>query len=572
MGNVYVDFSASNDGDGSTHTQAASPGGAGAYNTLASKTFSSGDKVWIRRQSWTRTATFTFNQAGVTYIGWPKSGDPYYSTRPSGAQAAWDGDSADYATITCTASVTTALVAVATSTGQEFHRHKILQGITAGGSIDAVALSIAADFFACWIENANNGSGTTTPRALSYSGTGHAKLHDCTLRHSGTASGSGTGQGAPVYNSGSGVLELIGCAVEQTNTSWNPTSSLAGMVVNNSASGTIFLIDTTVESSATNYAGKSNSNGLVNAATGGAAVFLRNVAIATDSTAQSCSLNSIGAAILDGLEVTFDPVCYVRIASNGARLGIASFQQAVAVSSGYAIDLTGSGITLSGRDLDFASGNGSGDLNPGGSGGNLVLLQDVVFASATPLGAAPGNFRGVFCADFGGTVGLWKFYGPNGTVQSSNVARDAGEAFSLKFDMDSGTAGDALWRALLQTFPGFETIWVTVPSGSHTITVYGAHKGYGATPPNASEVWVDADFLADGSGARREFATSRDSAMVPAALASDASSWTGDSGLTSFKLELAVTAGQDGLVPVRFHSIKRTPSAYFYLDPKAIVS
>src|SRR5262249_34973896 len=99
MADRFYDASASNDGDGTAFGQAGSPGAAGAYNTLASKSFSSGDKVWCRRQSKTITSQLTLSSDGAIFIGWPKSGDINYSTRPSAAQASWDGDSADYCEI-----------------------------------------------------------------------------------------------------------------------------------------------------------------------------------------------------------------------------------------------------------------------------------------------------------------------------------------------------------------------------------------------------------------------------------------------------------------------------------------
>lgn len=571
MTDIYVDFSATNDGDGSTHSQAASPGGVGAYNTLASKTFASGDKVWLRRKTKTVTATHTFNQAGVLYIGWPKSGDLYYSTRPSGAQGSWDGDSADYAEIKCTATVTTTLIAIATNTGQEFHRLQFTQGITTSGSINTLDLSIAATFYNCYLENQNNSAGGGTPKVLNYTATGRSQFTGTTLLYSGSCSSSGVAAGASAYLNSTGTLELISCSLTQSNTSWNPTVSSAGMVFVGAA-GVLYLVGCTVASSSTNYAGKTNGNGLVAASATASTIVLIESSISTDSTGQSCNLRVAQNVSLVAVRLSMPKVCYTSIACDGARLHFSQYTQTVAVTSGYSLDITGAGNTITGNNLTFFSGNGSGDVQLTGASNNPVYFQNVVFASSTPFGASPGVFPGVWCADFGGTVGLWKFYGPNGTVTSNNVARTGGETFSLKYDMDSGTAGDPLWRHLMPQFPGFDTIWVSVPGSSSTITVYGAHKGYGGTPPDASDIWIGADYLDQASGGRRAFASSRDGNAIPAALTSDASSWTGDTGLTSFKLTLTFTPGQSGLVPVRIYTKKRTASAYFYIDPKPVVS
>lgn len=563
MTDYYVDFSAVNDGDGSTYTQAAIPGGAGAYNTLASKTFASADNVWLRRKSKTVTATHTFNQAGVIYIGWPKSGDPKYATRPSGAQATWDGDSADFAEIKCTATVTTTLISVATAAAQEFHGLQFTMAITTSTAVDAVQVAIGANFYRCKFESQNNAS-SSARYALQVTATGLCKFSGCIFLYSGTSTGSTSA--TAFYLNTAGTVECVSCTFSQTSTSWTGTGAFMGLFAQNGTTGLAYMIGCTFSAASTNFAG---TTGVINlAGTFGALFYWQDCSV---TIAAGRSLNGGANHAIHGVRISFPAVKEINLLGSATYLHISSFVQTIA--STFGIILGGSNMLIVGNNITFNAGNSSGDVDLGSlAKTNRCLFQNTTFANATPFGATPGEIGGVWSVDHGGTNGLWKFYGKSGTATSNNVARVTGESFSIKYDMDSGSPGDALWRGLQPTLPGLETIWVAVPGSASTVTVYGAYKGYGGTPPDASDIWLALDYFDQASGARRAFASSRDDTMIPAALTSDSSSWTGDTGLTSFKLELTFTPGQSGMVPVRVYTKKRTASAYFYIDPKPIVT
>jgi hypothetical protein len=96
MADIYIDFSATNDGDGTSPTQAASPGGVGAYNTPVGKDFGTGNQVWFRRNTSSEIAAWTIGGSYTCdFISWPKSGGYFYDSRPSAARALWDGDADD---------------------------------------------------------------------------------------------------------------------------------------------------------------------------------------------------------------------------------------------------------------------------------------------------------------------------------------------------------------------------------------------------------------------------------------------------------------------------------------------
>lgn len=103
MADIFIDYSATFDGDGTTAAQAASNGAVGAFNLAGGNTYTANDKIWIRRHDDdTKLETVkTDLVAGLWVIGWPNTYDREYANRPaSGTSNGWDGDGAGYARIT----------------------------------------------------------------------------------------------------------------------------------------------------------------------------------------------------------------------------------------------------------------------------------------------------------------------------------------------------------------------------------------------------------------------------------------------------------------------------------------
>jgi len=108
-------------------------------------------------------------------------------------------------------------------------------------------------------------------------------------------------------------------------------------------------------------------------------------------------------------------------------------------------------------------------------------------------------------------------------------------------------------------------MWLSLPSGASTITIYGAHKNFSSI--TASDIWAELQY--------RD--SSDDTQMVStfdygASLTSDASTWNNDSGLTGFKLVLSVTLSAAQVVPLRIYGSKYTATAYAYIDPLPVVT
>lgn len=544
MANWFVDFSAANDGDGTAFNQASGGGASGAYNTLASKTFASGDLVWIRRKSITITSLLTLNQGGTTYIGWPESGDTYFLTRPSAAQASWDADATGYAEINTTTSLAV-MVSINASTNttvaQEFHRMKFFHNNTTVAALDCVAVSSLANFYACYWDHKGGATGGVANRVIHMAAA--CSFTNCTATYTGV----GTANAIT-------VLSWSATTFPTTFTGCTLTTSGPAFVISNPGVG--YFINCTISNAA-------NSTRSLVIIAGAGFLYLYNCTLTFASTSVSVIDATGTTGKIIGIKLT---ISGRRISlPNGSMLHISSFTQ-TASSSDYAI-VPNTGSVIAGENFSFVSGNTTGDLGPGI--GSAYYLKNCTFTHASPVGAANGNFLGAWILDHGGTVGAFRYIGPRGEVTTEAVKRERGERTTLKFNMNSGTGGtDPFWRQLPFIIPGMESILVHLPAYQSTITIYGAHKGYSSDPPLADDLWFDTDYISSTTGTTRTYASSK----TTGSMTSDDSVWTGDTSLTQFKLSVTVTPGQACLCPIRLFFIKRVASAYLYIDPRPVVS
>lgn len=119
-------------------------------------------------------------------------------------------------------------------------------------------------------------------------------------------------------------------------------------------------------------------------------------------------------------------------------------------------------------------------------------------------------------------------------------------------------------------FP-FECMPITVWNetvGSVTVTVHGIW-GDGAVPDN-NEIWMEVEYLDDGSSPQGSFATSglADFLATATAHAADTSTWGGST--TDFKMEVTITPALKG--PFTIYVKAAAASATFYIDPKPVLS
>lgn len=551
MANKYVDLSATNNGDGTTAAQAGSPGGVGAWNSLATMLtgVSSGDVVYIRRVVATSTlGSSSTLVGGVTYQGWPKSGDSLYSGRPaSGTSEGWDADGGDYPEWTYTSSAASLL---ATTSNITMNRLKVKNSASSGSpTCFSHTAGSGLSVTNCYFQNTDTSASPTHTCVKANGGAGvTASYINCTIDINKTNDTT-----SAVLQIGSlaqfvGLTVLIGTA--------SHTTSSYPITIGSNGAGTS-MIGTTV--TVTTVAGSAEP---VMSVVGNC--FIKNFAIshttrtATTSSTPWLAVSTGHGCVIQGLSCTYG-TC-VTIAGTGHEIEIMNWTQRGAVTAG-GVQFTAAGSTVFLGGVTFVSGNTSGDVAfSSAAGQNTVLARGTVFVTG-PVWAGNNGSR-VYSFDHNQTANNLKMSFYNGNIVASVVARSGGEAFSLQASPTDATTG--LYPLSVVSPRGRESIWLALSSGARTVTLYFACKNLS---PTRSDVWVEAEY-ADGSN--KPVIVS--SYSYGTALTSDSSTWTGDSGLTIFKIVLSFTLPSAQAVPIRIFFGKYAASAYCYVDPKPEVT
>ncbi|RKZ99076.1 MAG: hypothetical protein DRQ46_00170 [Gammaproteobacteria bacterium] len=540
MANQYVDQSASNNGDGTSYVQAPAPGGVGAFNTFKTN-FGAGNNVWIRRTSKAYTSSITqLNDAATKYIGWPKPGDDHYSSRPVAAQAAWDGDVADYAEATFASSYTH-YMQMNGSGGAEYHRLRGYNSVTSGGTSMGIYISIAS-IVAKYCEGQADMSASTTEGRGIYVHAANVGLFGCT----GTARSNSTVGGGIKFSSSSDGSFAYDCEGIKT------AGQAAGIYIDED----VMLV-------------RCKGVGTI-----GYGIHATAATTPSDASLIDCeavSTDNFAFYVDTHLRAVINMDCSAgggfKIAAN-ATIGICTFKRINQTVSGLNAGievLTDYLPYVYAQNVSFSAGNTVADIVTDKN--TRIVLRNAVFASATSVSG--DDHQGIFSSDHNGVKGAWKTWQSRGEAElQTGVSRTGGHSGSIKMLNDVATA--PLIEPLLEIgTQGMETVILPLKAGSNTITVYGAMKSYTADPTQ-DELFFELDYLNNGGDVNREQETTRD--PDGAALTADASVWTGDSGLTGFKLTMTITVGQDCLAPLRITLNKQDNAGYLYIDPLAEVA
>lgn len=542
MATYYVDFSATNNGDGSAYTQAASGGAVGAFNTIFSLTLTSGDIVWMRRvaKSAAFTSTQTLAYAGVTFIGWPESGDDFYSTRPSPPQTTWDADAGNYATFTLNTASTNLTINAASML---IYR---LQVLCTSASASALSFGTVSGntFKNCWF--ANNQSVTVS--LISITNATNTEFDNCEFS-------------VTTYNNSSSAIfsslttcAINNCQIDITNLNGTSSASLIQMSTSSVIRNLTFNVGTMNSSATLIFIFISNTgNTIINC----------TITVTTNTATGNATVLQINTG--ENSNIVRNLNCNVGynfvISGSGNDIQVNKWTQTTANTTG-AIQVSGSGNTLVFNNTTFKSGNTSGDIDITGAG-NTIVTRNATYANTPFFRQSADLGNRWFSFDDGGTANLWKSATFSGTVNSSSVTRTGGEVYSILL---TNTLSTSLSRGQMQLSQlGRETMWISCSSGARTITIYGAYKNY--TTLLAHDIWIETEYR-DGSIITQPVTT-----HIPnGALSSDSSTWVGDSGLTMFKMVLSFTLSAAQIVPLRIYGLKYQSSAYLYIDPLPVVT
>jgi len=569
MATKYVDFSAANNGDGSSYVQANGSGNIGAFNTLNNLTFSDGDIFWLRRQNMTAnmTTNITITAGNVSLLGWPLSEDNQYSNRPSGAQASWDGDANTHPKISWD---TSNLLAALRISGTNFKGHRLK--LQRNHTVHSVMLAsdsggTFAEFRYLDIRNDTEPNTNGSAVDLITIGGTDSKIIDCYAKL-GIMTSSSTSRIFTISNSRALVSNL---SIEATRISGCGTVGLGTGAFNvNAASCNVDGLFIYMNS--TTY---TTNNIILITGDYGKFANLQVSSSSINGTFQCTLSNSVR-----NTEVEFNKIQGANGKGGSVAVvgGTSNFGNTI-ICNGLSLDAAlfnlsssiGGGNTFIVRDSVSSASGGYTTGASGGSnnGGNKFLFHNCTKGGAVWIGSSQFG-EGSTVRSYNINGGFETYFSASSNYPSlitSNTVRTGGEAYSYKITVPTTPvlSVDGMRLFKLSSYDT-ELYWVTLPSTTVTITLYGAYKNSYAVPPDGRHISLECEYV-DSLGSRKVARSSQ-------ILSSDSSTWTGDSGLTSFKVTVTVpNTVADLVVPIRL--ILGGPvdgSGYYYIDPKIIVS
>jgi len=583
MAVYYVDASSTHDGDGTTAAQAASGGATGAWNVLGGKSLSATDVVWVRRSG-------TAEALGAALIvwdgdlnGWPLSTDAGYAARPaSGTSNGWDADSSDdYAEFTTsnnsyylhrdsgTAAVNiTRLHILSTGT-----HGKCLQ-LGDGSSSGVEDTTVRYCKFEC-----SSTSSSAYNQLLTIDAAAQNTFQDCVFLRSTGSTVTGTSARGLVY------MDKY-TAGDNKDTLFLDCSFDGGKIADAySTNGGVFLgmVD---DSSSGDYVGRLTFDNCTFTGeqtadkTSTTADPWFNFRGAGPYTMVDCTITDSAAASFSKLTIlTWNDREHGGLTTERLKLvkgGLVS----IAYGDGTKIDIINSTWVQGSSAHDYCLLIASHDT--------LVTVRSSTFATS---GTANIGVTGDYChahligcttsgtassvtgigshlttTGAGANEGIWNTTGYVGSmVADSGVTRSGGSSFAIRGD--PGPYASLGQRAAISVGSHQRpTIFLAASAGARTFTLYAAHKNYSGVTPTGNGVWFDVIHM-DGSS-QLVIASSKGGALT-----ADTSTWSGDTGLTEIKLNLAVTiASTQKVSVVIYFSAEYEATAYWYIDPLVVVA
>ena len=531
MADIYFDFSAANHGDGTTAAQAASNGAVGAYKTTDGVSPVIGDIWWCRRSG--TQVTITTNIVPVNSFaicGWPIIGDENYDDRPaSGTANGWDGDNTeDYAEIY---KLSSALYYISTTvTLNGFYTSRMYY--SGNSSITNVRLDgkvRGARIYRCRFSQL---SVTSSYHTAEFAGNNY-HITDCIF--DGGASTAAT----------TNFNYLINSIVENCTFSF-------GLTITYSDSSIFSNLNQTLQ---TNIA----------PSTAFTASYATNCQVENmniDSSAYTGIAPGKLIASTGDAKSNFD----LTVKGNYTTIVISSLTSnwtMVPPTSGDIIEYTTCAFSTYNSSITME--NFQGNTVTGILDNTVVFFKNCIIPD-NGFGLTNLLYDGaVYSLNHGGVAGYWKAFNWRGIIESSDVYRTGGSSHSLRCMLETAHNDYGTFPTLGSRNRG-EVIYLDLAAGTHTVTVYGAHRLF-ANALTRGELFTEIDWL-DVDGRQQSSSSVRGGALV-----TDASVWVGDTDLTVFKMEQTITIPTDQQVPVRIlGTYIYENSAYLYIDPIPVVT
>lgn len=567
MANWYLDKSATNNGDGTTAAQASGSGLTGAFNSLASAVAAAaaGDFIWTRRVTSSAVAgtTFTFNN--LTIVGWPLSGDKLYSGRPAtGTSNGWDSDSATYAQLSNNT------VNTISGNGNRFYRLQL----DSSGTTSIATLVVSGyrnSFTTCVIK----GNATTNTTVICLSVTGNVnKFYSCTVQAAIT--GSASTDALIAFGSASrGNLFINTTVICDSYTQSTATCCLINL---SGFKNTVLTTSVTVTSSTTAFGaiiGDANSLACFGCRVHDVTVTVPTtfagfgIFFASNSSLSNVIITNFNSFTTTSVSTTIGVI--LNFASTSAAGCIFQLRNCKSTTTATQSIIFG-GIGNQGTFNGCTFNSATTDIAFNSTASGCQIYCDSCLFSTTPVATfATGNDCFVYSSNHNNQTGYWYAYFHDGFANSSNVARSGGASYGVRLapTSDMNESEDHFHFGYSYPGPqgGSQQSYVAVTSGSRTITVYGAYKGWSSTDLlQADDVWIESQYQ-KSNGDIGYLTTQAD-----AILTSDSSTWSNESGYTAFKMVITFTAPSSQNIPIRINLKKQFENAVVYIDPTITVA
>ncbi len=531
MSDIFFNFSAANNGDGTTAGQAAGGGGVGAYNTFDGVSPASGDVWWVRRSGTKVTITTQITPVDhFSICGWPMNGDKNWDDRPASGQSnGWDADVDEYAEVYKSYYI---LYWALTTTQLEgfFTSRMLYYGHSSNSPVHMIGDSSGCEYYRCKFVNTYSNY-----PAAKIGGFG-THVTDCI--YTGIHNGYSVAAVAT-------FIGIKGGFVSNCQINFGMDASYCY--------DTIFSnIDIILEQDST------SAQALVY--TGNYKCRYENIVI--DNSISTTTIKPIMMAGSSSENNYFD-VKYRGSYTTLSIYGDYSIYTFTPLLSGDTIDLTGA--TVSGNYMSVNLENITTNTFSISSKDSIVYIKNLVTLDNNII---KNNMEcsAAYSLNHGGVEGYWKGFLYQGTIESTDVYRTGGSPHSLRIERDRVVATITESFPILGKRSRGEVIYLDLVAGTHTVTMYGAHRIF-ASPLTKTDLYLEVDYLnADGTSAS---ITTRGAG----ALETDSSTWNGDTDLTIFKMVTTFAIPSNQTVPVRIlGSITYEPNTYLYIDPIPVVS
>ncbi|MEI6542141.1 MAG: hypothetical protein WCL60_01380 [Methylococcales bacterium] len=593
MTNIYFDFSATFNGNGTAPTQASSGGAAGAYNTFVGVTPNSGDSWWIRRSNsaMTLAAVYAGALGGVNIIGWPISGDDFYASRPAaGISAGWDSDSTSLYAKILSSSATYNFAP--TGVGANFQRLWVSSTNTATQTIPLASFAGAST--TCknskfTFDNAINGTSVQLP-PLSITGatpnfqnittqgssTGATTTPIVTITQAAAAGGyiKNLTVNAAALPLGAGSI-ISSAAVQYTGVVGYQPIVFEGLTINILGSQSYHIGTALLTLTQGPCIRDLSITGPTGTAYQGSGLYL--LAPRNDIYNVTCTGNA-GPIVIGGsngiVEVKNWSISY-QLGTGTTSASAGTYTTAgsgapiafLAGASGNQFNLTNANIKAANQQI-YNAGNW-----------NQIMFNWVQFSGTnatgsnitggTVAGTSAGFDFDLFEQNSLQVLGSFRYTNRHGQWTTTNTYRTGSAAnFALKCVITEPALSQNR-RELPIGVKGREQAFLNLTNGTNVIRLYGSYKSWAGTNealPTLRDIGINFDYY-NGSGYVAI------SSFTDGALPSDSSTWNNDSGLTGFIITTTLTdvSGAQAVPFNIFASPEFDSSGYIYIDPAVTV-